>query len=672
MSRARHPFNDRGAEVDTKNQRATDPSFNRRDLIGGLLAATALASVPAEAQTQHGGGHFLRKRPSLPAPQAGNALVNPPAIVPGTQGGTNYALNMVQQNFTVAGNTASLYSYADPNNSTPNPNIVGPTITIPNNAKNGFAFSLNLTNNLPLNTGASHAGHAPAAALGSGETAHGFDVTNIHTHGLHVAPAQDNVYVVLCPTGATSCSADSAPKSSNPQITAATGTIQYAYNVGPSGPSTAPAHPAGTYWYHPHKHGSTAIQVANGMTGALIVQGDLDAIPGVAGLTEQVMVIQQIEYNMPPATTGCTVGVVDPNVLYSGGNCATNAQITINGQTNPQVTMQAGEIQRWRVINTTYSAFLSLSFGGATAGSGTAPTMYAIATDGVPLTHVPGVITVPYQLGAPPAAPTTVAQAIMNEIAILAPGQRLDLLVQAPTVANGGQNGAAFPLTANFFETQGANPQTIATVLYSGAKATADALPASSAFALNALIRPQFDYAGLVPPPPLAGGNQSSWGINFNFNLSGGASTPGCPVAPANGNGNSAVCVQRGADTPVNGQFDPNNAQVLLDLYDKTKKNTTYWQVSATGALHAFHIHINSFLLTFRSYVNGTAPIPLLEANIWRDTLRIDPLPTSGSLPGPTVTMASQQYDYSGWYVMHCHVLDHEDTGMMVSVKIGS
>ena len=128
MSRARHPFNDRGAEVDTKNQRATDPSFNRRDLIGGLLAATALASVPAEAQTQHGGGNFLRKRPSLPAPQAGNALVNPPAIVPGTQGGTNYALNMVQQNFTVAGNTASLYSYADPNNSTPNPNIVGPTI----------------------------------------------------------------------------------------------------------------------------------------------------------------------------------------------------------------------------------------------------------------------------------------------------------------------------------------------------------------------------------------------------------------------------------------------------------------------------------------------------------------------------------------------------------------
>ena len=31
----------------------------------------------------------------------------------------------------------------------------------------------------------------------------------------------------------------------------------------------------GTHWYHAHKHGSTAINVANGMTGVFIIEGDV-------------------------------------------------------------------------------------------------------------------------------------------------------------------------------------------------------------------------------------------------------------------------------------------------------------------------------------------------------------------------------------------------------------
>src|ERR1043165_4906038 len=34
--------------------------------------------------------------------------------------------------------------------------------------------------------------------------------------------------------------------------------FQYEYNV-------APDHPAGTFWYHSHRHGSTALQVSSGM-----------------------------------------------------------------------------------------------------------------------------------------------------------------------------------------------------------------------------------------------------------------------------------------------------------------------------------------------------------------------------------------------------------------------
>ena len=53
-------------------------------------------------------------------------------------------------------------------------------------------------------------------------------------------------------------------------------------------------HEAGTDWYHPHIHGSTAIQVINGAMGALIIEGEIDKVPGIAKATERVMVMHQV------------------------------------------------------------------------------------------------------------------------------------------------------------------------------------------------------------------------------------------------------------------------------------------------------------------------------------------------------------------------------------------
>ena len=44
-----------------------------------------------------------------------------------------------------------------------------------------------------------------------------------------------------------------------------------------NGQSTSMGQAPGTHWYHAHKHGSTAINLANGMAGALIIEGDYDA-----------------------------------------------------------------------------------------------------------------------------------------------------------------------------------------------------------------------------------------------------------------------------------------------------------------------------------------------------------------------------------------------------------
>ena len=115
-----------------------------------------------------------------------------------------------------------------------------------------------------------------------------FNTINMHTHGLHVSPAGNSDNVLL----------NIAPQTEFP----------YEYNL--------PAdHPAGTFWYHAHRHGSTAVQVASGASGVLIVEGnrpyapptpldphpiaDIDTVLHDAGgkpLVEQLFLLQQIAY----------------------------------------------------------------------------------------------------------------------------------------------------------------------------------------------------------------------------------------------------------------------------------------------------------------------------------------------------------------------------------------
>ena len=111
---------------------------------------------------------------------------------------------------------------------------------------------------------------------------HCFNGTNLHTHGLWVNPAGngDNVLISI-----------------NPGVS-----FQYEYKV----PSD---HPAGTFWYHTHRHGSTALQVASGMAGALIIRGtrfpsqtangDIDTLltsTEAQPFIERLLVMQQIQY----------------------------------------------------------------------------------------------------------------------------------------------------------------------------------------------------------------------------------------------------------------------------------------------------------------------------------------------------------------------------------------
>src|SRR5437667_9254004 len=107
----------------------------------------------------------------------------------------------------------------------------------------------------------------------------------------------------------------------------------------------------GTHWYHAHKHGSTAINVANGMTGAFIIEGqyddDLNNWYGSGWTrTQPVLVINQLG--------------VSPNLMRkpaSGGGPGPGSQdkgpdFSINGQLKPEIQMRPAAVQMWRIVNT--------------------------------------------------------------------------------------------------------------------------------------------------------------------------------------------------------------------------------------------------------------------------------------------------------------------------------
>jgi FtsP/CotA-like multicopper oxidase with cupredoxin domain len=102
----------------------------------------------------------------------------------------------------------------------------------------------------------------------------------------------------------------------------------------------------------------------------------------------------------------------------------------------------------------------------------------------------------------------------------------------------------------------------------------------------------------------------------------------------------------------INGkQFDPDVIDQEMTLNEiatwKIENSTTFW--------HTFHIHINDFQLT---KVNGE-PVRGVNNN---DNVSIP--------PGGSVTMRYLPTDYTGKFVFHCHVLGHEDNGMMGTVRV--
>ena len=226
----------------------------------------------------------------------------------------------------------------------------GPTLRV----QPGDALRIALTNDLPPNRD-----EAPANT----DTPHQFNTTNFHAHGTHVSPSgiSDNVLRSMAPGGA--------------------------YPIEIAFPDD---HTRGSYWYHPHHHGSADIQVASGMAGMLIVEGDFADVPEIAAARERVMVLGQVVFD------GLRT-VEDFELVWS--ETSTRFQ-TVNGQREPIIRMRPGEVQRWRLVNAGYQDDMRLHLDGHD--------LSVVAYDGISLDHIE----------------------TMDEL-LMAPGQRADVLIKA-------------------------------------------------------------------------------------------------------------------------------------------------------------------------------------------------------------------------------------------------
>jgi FtsP/CotA-like multicopper oxidase with cupredoxin domain len=422
--------------------------------------------------------------------------------------------------------------------------VPGPTLRV----KPGDVLRIKLINDMPPNRDAMPIDHA---------LPHQFNTTNFHSHGLHVSPGGicDNVMRIMEPGESYD--------------------IEIAIPVD---------HIPGTNWYHPHMHGSADIQIASGAVGALIIEGDFADVHEIAAAKERLLVLTEAVFD--------SFGMVEDFATLFPETAA--RFIAVNGVREPTITMQPGEVQRWRLLHAGWQDDIFMELEGHT--------LNPIARDGIPLSRMG--LSVPRK----PDQPTDFPNALL-----IAPGQRIDVLVQA------GKPGS-YKLRAVPYD-QGYSSPTgpIAHLTVEGDPLTMG-LPTK-----------------LPPPPEKIIGDEEITGSRV---LTFSTRSPGTPE-------------WRKFRFMIDGKsFDPDRVDQRIRLGAVEE-----WTIANEDSNddHVFHIHVNDMLLT---KING---VPLSDP-IWCDTVIV---PRNGS-----ITFRSRFLDFTGKYMLHCHMMNHEDLGMMQVVEV--
>lgn len=104
----------------------------------------------------------------------------------------------------------------------------------------------------------------------------------------------------------------------------------------------------------------------------------------------------------------------------------------------------------------------------------------------------------------------------------------------------------------------------------------------------------------------------------------------------------------------INGRtFNP----AYADAFPRLGTTQTWEIVNRTSVAHVMHLHHTDWYLLSR---NGRPPPP------WEDCLK----ESFFVYPGEQIRVAGHFADYTGKFVIHCHMLDHEDHGLMSQFEV--
>lgn len=560
------------------------------------------------------------------------------------------------------------------NSTDPAAPFAGPRIDM----RPGQTVRLKITNDLPEDPSCT-GHHLPDFNL---NTPHCFNTTNMHTHGFWISPSGNSDNVKLSIPPGTS--------------------FEHEYSIPED-------HPAGTFFYHPHHHGSTALQVSSGLAGALIVHGDrlpqlkadgsisggdLDTLlrmPDGAPMPERVILLQQVPYacrdeageirTRDDETWWCAdgdTGTIEQYDQFGQSTWDRSGRFnSLNGRIMPTFTKaEAGVPERWRVIHAGVRDTVKLRFRKVKEGGQsvrpdsqsaldrqafvdehcTGPTLpvLSVALDGLTRTHaVPQTDTIlqpGYREDILVAFPDDGLYCVVDgeipaEESVSGKVQERNLLgyvwVEGGDVVEGGVEAHLAEALVAAAETHmpGGARDKIVGDLKDGLKL--------SAFTKHADVRDaeltgkqtlgfRYHNVNLAPDPPRYQHEVGYLGQDIAGNM-----------------------------ILTNAQpFDPDRIDRVLTLGDVEE-----WTLASFWGGHPFHIHVNPFqVVSIIDTVGNDVSAPGAGGQYaglkgqWKDTLFIE--------EGYVFKVRSRYERYIGDFVLHCHILDHEDKGMMQNVRI--
>ena len=275
--------------------------------------------------------------------------------------------------------------------------------------------------------------------------------------------------------------------------------------------------------------------------------------------------------------------------------------LTVNGQVNPVLAIRPGQIQRWRIFNASTARFYRLSLEGHA--------LNVIGTDG-------GLLDQPYPV---------------NEI-LLSPAERLDVLVQAS--------------------------------------------PTEGTFRLLTLPynRGGIGMMGGMGGTPDFGGANSAQATLLTLEVSGEMTSDVLPTQVDPGARRLAIDLHslpwtrfvlgmRMGRGMINGVSFDEMADGTVTAYRHDSKVGTYevWEiVNQTGMDHPWHQHVNA-----AQVLSASGPDPAFTPYAELYT-RVPGLKDTVIVPkGGSITLLVPVMDHTGTTVFHCHIVEHEDIGMM-------